>query len=116
VSQCAGEAQRFTLETPPIAYVLQPGHRIRLSIAGGAESAAGQNSPQGPGKNPTAASVKIYQDAARPSSVAIPVIGTALLPSEVADPNACQNDGWKALAFVNQGACVSYVASGKTTP
>lgn len=108
-----GQVQRFTLETQPIAYVVQPGHRIRLSIAGGAERAPEQNSPQGPGKNPTAASVKIYQDADRPSSVLIPVIGTPLLPSEVTDPEACKNHGWRALEFVNQGACVSHVVSSK---
>ena len=102
------EIRRYSLETKPTSYVFQPGHRIRFSIAGGSEAAPEQTSPQGPGKNPNAAVVTIYQDAEHPSSVEIPVIGTALL-----DKSECMDGGWEAFGFRNQGQCVRYVNTGK---
>jgi predicted acyl esterase len=109
-----GEIRPYHLETQPISYVFQPGHRIRVSIAGGTERAPEQNSPQGPGKNPNAASVTIYQDADHPSSITFPIIGTALLPTELTDKRECMDGGWEAFGFRNQGQCVSHIVTGKS--
>lgn len=77
-----GEIRQFKIEAQPTAYVFQPGHRIRLSIAGGAEGTPEQGTPQGPGKSNNFANVTIYQDAEHPSSATFPIIGTAELPNE----------------------------------
>ena len=42
----------------PTSYVFKEGHRIRLSIAGGAKTLEGQTEPQGPGINNTASGLK----------------------------------------------------------
>ena len=83
-----GQARRFELETCPVAYVFQPGHRIRLSLAGGAKPAPGQIFPQGPGKNPSPFDLTILQDGDHPATLDLPVIGT----------------GWEALSRVGQVA------------
>ena len=77
-----GQARRFELETYPVAYVFQPGHRIRLSLAGGAKPAPGQAFPQGPGKNPAAFELTVLQDGDHPATLDLPVVGT----------------GWQALS------------------
>lgn len=77
-----GEVRELRIEAQPNAYVFQPGHRIRVSIASGADGTPGQRTPQGPGRNPAYANVTIYQDAEHPSSVTIPIVGSALLPTE----------------------------------
>ncbi|MEX2569837.1 MAG: CocE/NonD family hydrolase [Gemmatimonadota bacterium] len=78
----AGEVRAYTLEAQPTAYVFQEGHRIRFSLAGGAEGTPDQGTPQGPGKSPNFANVTIYQDAQHPSAITIPIVGTARLPTE----------------------------------
>ncbi len=77
-----GQAQRFVLETYPVAYVFQPGHRIRISLAGGAKPAPDQAFPQGPGKNPAPFDLTILQDREHPAMLELPVVGT----------------GWEALS------------------
>lgn len=77
-----GEIREFQIVAQPIAHVFQPGNRIRISLAGGAEGTPDQGTPQGPGKNPNFANVTIYQDAEHPSAVTFPVIGSAELPNE----------------------------------
>ena len=67
-----GTPYQFSIEVWPTSYVFQPGHRIRLAIYG----------QDVPGRIPDSnASVRtFYQDAAHPSYVQLPVIGTATLP------------------------------------
>lgn len=77
-----GEIRSYSMETQANAYVFQAGHRLRISLAGGAEGLPDQRTPQGPGKNPNFSHVTIYQDAQHPSSLTLPVIGTARLPGE----------------------------------
>ncbi len=72
-----GEVVKYTIEMFPTAYVFQPGHRIRLDIAGGAKVAPGQLVPQGPGKNPNPFTWTIVSDSAHPSAIELPVIGTS---------------------------------------
>jgi predicted acyl esterase len=76
------EVRQYELEIWPTSYVFAEGHRLRISLAGGSQVAPGQTAPQGPGVNPEPASVQIYQSAGYPASLRVPVIGTALLPSE----------------------------------
>lgn len=71
-----GQAQRFVLATDPVAYVFQPGHHIRISLAGGAKPAPDQASPQGPGKNPAPFELTILQDRNHPATLELPVVGT----------------------------------------
>ncbi|MGK7376288.1 CocE/NonD family hydrolase [Planococcus sp. 1R117A] len=71
------EVKEFTVEILPTSYVFKKGHRIRLSIAGGEKATEGQPRPQGPGLNPIASTVKIYQDAEHPSSFRLPLIGVS---------------------------------------
>jgi putative CocE/NonD family hydrolase len=67
-----GTPYLFSIEVWPTSYVFQPGHRIRLAIYG-------QDVPgRIPDANPAART--FYQDAAHPSYVELPVIGTATLP------------------------------------
>jgi predicted acyl esterase len=72
-----GEVVKYTLDMFPTAYVFQPGHRIRLDIAGGAEVAPGQLVPQGPGKNPKPFTWTILSDSEHPSAIELPVVGTS---------------------------------------
>ena len=78
-----GEVRSYKIVAQPIAYVFQPGHRVRFSVAGGVTPAPGQAAAQGPGKNASYAQVTIFQNAERPASVTIPIIGTGQLTSEV---------------------------------
>lgn len=73
------EIRNFVIEAHPTAYVFQPGHRIRLSLAGGAEGTPEQGTPQGPGKNPNFANVTIHLDGDHPSLARFPIIGSAEL-------------------------------------
>ena len=79
-----GEVRSYKIVAQPIAYVFQPGHRVRFSVAGGETPAPGQRGAQGPGKNAYYSQVTILQDAAHPASMTIPIIGTGQLTSEVA--------------------------------
>ncbi len=80
-----GEIRKFKISTQPIAYVFQPGHRVRFSVAGGATPAPDQpRAAQAPGKNSSYALVTIFQDAAHPATITMPIIGTGRLTSEVA--------------------------------
>jgi predicted acyl esterase len=72
-----GAVGTYELEMFPLAYVFQPGHRIRLAIAGGAKVAPGQAVPQGPGKNPAPFTWTILADADHPSAIELPVVGTS---------------------------------------
>ncbi|WP_019120793.1 CocE/NonD family hydrolase [Brevibacillus massiliensis] len=82
-----GKIEQYQIETLPTSYVFAAGHRIRLSIAGGSKALPHQIAPQGPGLNPTPATVTIYQDAYHPSNLEIPVIGTHL-KSQFQNPTA----------------------------
>jgi putative CocE/NonD family hydrolase len=79
-----GEVRSYKIAAQPIAYVFQPGHRVRFSVAGGETPAPGQRGAQGPGKNAYYSQVTILQDAAHPASMTIPIIGTGQLTSDVA--------------------------------
>lgn len=72
-----GQLNKVELTFFPTAYVFQPGHRLRLAIAGGAKTAPDQPVPQGPGKNPKAFTWTIAADAAHAASLELPVVGTA---------------------------------------
>ncbi len=72
-----GRIQKYQLRLYPTAYVFQPGHRIRLALAGGAKLAPHQEHTQGPGKNPRPYTWTLYADREHPSSVELPVIGTS---------------------------------------
>ena len=72
-----GMAKRYELDMFPLAYVFQPGHRIRLAVAGGASVAPSLPFPQGPGPNPAPYTWTILQDAAHPSSIELPVVGSS---------------------------------------
>jgi predicted acyl esterase len=71
-----GQAQRFELDLLPTAYVLQPGHRIRLALAGAARAVPGMPFPQGPGASPAAFTWTVLQDAEHPATLELPVVGT----------------------------------------
>jgi predicted acyl esterase len=71
-----GQAIKIDLNLLPTAYVFQPGHRLRLALAGAASAAPGLGSPQGPGQNPNAFTWTVLQDAAHPATLTLPVIGT----------------------------------------
>ncbi|MDM5196572.1 CocE/NonD family hydrolase [Fictibacillus enclensis] len=77
-----GKAEQYNIEAMPTSYVFEKGHRIRLSLSGGTTALPDQVGPQGPGLNPNPANVKIYQSAQYPSSLEIPIIGKAYLPTE----------------------------------
>jgi predicted acyl esterase len=76
-----GEIRKFQMVVNPIAYVFQPGHRIRFSLAGGVTPLPlpGQTGAEISGKNPNYAKVTIFQNAANPATLTIPVIGTGSL-------------------------------------
>jgi len=77
-----GEIYKYKLKVLPTSYVIQPGHRIRVDLAGGSIAAEGQPGPQGPGLNPNESTITIFQDKRHPSQVELPIIGS----------------GWKYLA------------------
>src|SRR5665213_965987 len=79
-----GEVRNYRIVAQPMAYVFQPGHRVRFSVAGGETPAPGQRGAQGPGKNAYYSQVTILQDAAHPATMTIPIIGTGQLTTEVA--------------------------------
>ena len=79
-----GEIRSFRITAQPMAYVFQPGHRVRFSVAGGVTPAPGQRAAQGPGKNANYSRVTIFQDAAHPATLTLPVIGTGRLVAEAA--------------------------------
>ena len=72
-----GQAQQVELDLLPTAYVFQPGHRLRLALAGAASVAPGLPFPQGPGPNPAAFTWTVLQDAKHPATLALPIVGTA---------------------------------------
>ena len=72
-----GQARRVELDLLPTAYVFQPGHRLRLALAGAANAAPGLPFPQGPGPNPAAFTWTVLQDADHPATLALPIVGTA---------------------------------------
>jgi uncharacterized protein len=72
-----GQAQRYELDLLPTAYVLQPGHRIRLALAGAAKAVPGLPFPQGPGPSPAAFTWTVLQDAEHPSTLDLPVVGSS---------------------------------------
>jgi predicted acyl esterase len=74
-----GKVYPFDMELWPMSYVVQKGHRIRVDLSG-------SDSP-GTAVNPLKSTVTIYQDAAHPSAVRLPIIGTswkALTPTGTA--------------------------------
>lgn len=75
-----GQVTRYELSLYPTAYVFQPGHRIRLALAGGAKLAPGQEHTQGPGKNPRPFVWRIFSDREHPSSLELPIIGSSWAP------------------------------------
>ncbi len=72
-----GAIARYELELAPVSYVFAAGHRIRLTLAGGAVPAPGQVAPQGPGKHPRAFMLTVYPGADPGSALDLPVIGSA---------------------------------------
>ena len=64
-----GRAYNFSVEVFPTSYVFPAGHRIRVALSGSDCCTLGSD------PNPTAARVTVYQDAAHPSHVELPVIG-----------------------------------------
>ncbi len=72
-----GQAWQVEVDLLPTAYVFQPGHRMRLAMAGAASVAPGLPFPQGPGPSSAAFTWTVLQDAGHPAVLALPVIGTA---------------------------------------
>ncbi len=72
-----GQAQKIDVDLLPTAYVFQPGHRLRLALAGAASVTPGLPFPQGPGPNLAAFTWTVMQDAEHPATLALPVVGTA---------------------------------------
>ena len=75
-----GVPREFTIKLLPTSYVFPAGHRIRIAVAGGAEIGPGtdgqpQNAPQGPGRNPDAYDLTIYQGDKYPSALELPLVG-----------------------------------------
>ncbi len=81
-----GEVRKFKMVVNPIAYVVQPGHRLRFSLAGGVTPLPlpGQTGAEISGKNPNYAKVTIFQNAANPATLTIPIIGTGQLVASAA--------------------------------
>lgn len=63
-----GKVYRYSMDLWPTCFVFAAGHRIRFALSG---SDSGGTAP-----NPHPAKVTVYQDAAHPSFVTIPVIGS----------------------------------------
>ncbi len=72
-----GQVIKYELTLYPTAYVFQPGHRIRLALAGGAMLIPGQEHTQGPGKNPLPFTWTIAGDRDHVSALELPIIGTS---------------------------------------
>ena len=72
-----GQARRIDLDLLPTAMVFQPGHRIRLALAGAASAAPGLPAPQGPGPNPSAFTWTVLQDEAHAATMTLRGMGTA---------------------------------------
>ena len=72
-----GQARAIDLDLLPTAMVFQPGHRIRLALAGAASAAPGLPAPQGPGPNPAAFIWTVLQDDAHHATLTLPIVGTA---------------------------------------
>jgi putative CocE/NonD family hydrolase len=75
-----GVPRKFTIKLLPASYVFPAGHRIRIAVAGGAEIGPGadgqpQNAPQGPGRNPDAYELTLYQGDKYPSALELPLVG-----------------------------------------
>jgi putative CocE/NonD family hydrolase len=85
-----GKVNAFDMELWPMSYVVQKGHRIRVDLSG-------SDSP-GTAVNPLKSTVALYQDAAHPSALELPIIGTS----------------WKALTPVGTatGAAAPPATSG----
>jgi predicted acyl esterase len=81
-----GEVRKFQMVLNPIAYVVQPGHRLRFSLAGGVTPLPlpGQTGAEISGKNPNYSKVTIFQNAANPATLTIPLIGTGHLLASAA--------------------------------
>ena len=81
-----GEVRKFKMVLNPIAYVVQPGHRLRFSLAGGVTPLPlpGQTGAEISGKNPNYSKVTILQNAANPATLTIPIIGTGSLIASAA--------------------------------
>jgi putative CocE/NonD family hydrolase len=69
-----GRIYEFDMELWPLSHVFPAGSRIRVDFAG-------SDSP-GTRPNEAPANVTIYQDTAHPSSLELPVIGTAQMPAD----------------------------------
>lgn len=67
----AGKIYKFDFELWPMSYVLQKGHRIRISLA------ASDNPGTDP--NPHASTMTLYQNAAYPSHLDLPILGSPAL-------------------------------------
>ncbi len=82
----AGEVRKFQIVLNPIAFVVQPGHRLRFSLAGGVTplNLPGQTGAEISGKNPNYSKVTIFQNAANPATLTIPIIGTGQLLASAA--------------------------------
>ena len=71
------EAREIGVDLLPTAYVFQPGHRMRLALAGAASVAPGLPFPQGPGASAAAFTWTVLQDAGHPATLVLPVVGTS---------------------------------------
>lgn len=71
------QPQKVDLDLLPTSYVFQPGHRLRIDLAGAPSVAQGLPFPQGPGPNPAAFTWTVLQDAAHPATLDLPIVGTA---------------------------------------
>lgn len=115
----AGQIREYQVEVQPTSYVFQEGHRLRVDIAGGAEPTEDQTAPQGPGKNPAASEVTIYQSAEYAAELSLPVIGTGKFPSEPRTDRLQGEDRWETSANIAGefgDTDVAYLASGQMFP
>ena len=72
-----GQVRKVDMDLLPTAYVFQPGHRLRLALAGAASAAPWLRYPQGPGPNPAAFTWTVMQDAEHPATLDLPIVGIA---------------------------------------
>jgi len=96
-----GKIEQYEIEILPTSYVFKEGHHIRISVSGGTIEHEEQSAPQGPGVNPNESSVKIYQGNNYPSSLDIPIVGTAVSPM---DPGTIDDIKSTVVAFEKDGA------------
>ena len=78
-----GVPARYEFEFFPISRVVDSGHRLRLTLAGGVTPAPDQYSPQGPGKHPAAFTLTVHHEAEDASWLELPVVGTLAAPLAV---------------------------------